>query len=96
MHRSGTRYGSIRSQITYDARKNHKGAITGFKLDGIVPSSAVTRWGAWTPDNGTNSDGQLSLCLSGNEPGPWITKDTITVGATALYVNFASTSVKLQ
>jgi hypothetical protein len=96
MHRGGKRAGSVSSQVAYAARTNRRGDITGFKLNGIVAGSSVTQWGAWALDSGTNADGELSLCLSGNNPGPWVTSDKLEYGPISLYVNYGATKIKLQ
>jgi hypothetical protein len=96
MHRGGTRAGTISSQVAYDARKNRKGRITGFNLTGILADSSVTQWGSWTLDSGTNAEGELNLCLNGNNPGQWVTSDQISYGPLALCVNFGTTKKQLK
>jgi hypothetical protein len=96
MHRGGTRSGSISSQVAYLARKNKRGDITGFNLNGIVAGSAVTQWGAWTLDPGTNAAGELNLCLSGNDAGPWVAGDVVSYGPIALYVTFGNAKKTLK
>jgi hypothetical protein len=96
MHRGGKRAGSVSSQVAYAARTNRKGDVTGFRLNGLVAGSSVTQWGAWALDSGTNADGELSLCLSGGNPGPWLTSDKLDYGPINLYVNYGTTKIKLQ
>jgi hypothetical protein len=96
MHRGGKRAGTISSQVAYETRKNRKGYITGFNLTGIVANSTVTQWGSWTLDSGTNAEGELNLCLNGNNPGQWVTSDQISYGPITLYVNFGTAKKQLK
>ena len=96
MHRGGKRAGSVSSQVAYESRKNRKGKITGFNLKGIVAGSSITQWGDWSLDSGTNAAGQLNLCLSGNDPGPWVTNDKLDYGPISLYANYGTANIKLK
>jgi hypothetical protein len=69
-------------------QQNAAGISFSFVQTVTETGRATSTTSSWTHDSGTNAEGELNLCLNGNNPGQWVTSDQVSYGPLVLYVNF--------